>query len=237
MLYHDDTVIAFIAPLHTMLYKYRMSQLTPKIERELANRAKSHYSYELPYHNWVHARDVMSAVADLADRSTNPEISAYRHLLVIAAAWHDADYHVKEMGAFNTKEERSAELAGRLLPELTESDRALLLSGIIDTTVAKVPKDNLFGEVLHVADVGYLAAPTTHFMGRLALMRREWGSPDWGVTTERTLAFGQTVITDAQELMPKVLSRTDAAMWIAQIRINLVHLSDEFSSGRLSDYA
>src|SRR5690554_3657830 len=134
-----------------------MSDISTELQKELSARAQVHYPDVLPYHNWDHALDMMNIVADLADRSINPEIRDKRNLLIVTAAWHDADYAVEDLGQFISKEERSAHLAVKSLPELSPEDARLLYGGIIDTTVSKIPKNNLFGEVTHAADVGYFA--------------------------------------------------------------------------------
>lgn len=201
-----------------------MSDISFELASELSARAEVHYPDVLAYHNWDHALDMMETVANIAERSVHPEIKEKRNLLVVTAAWHDADYALEELGEYVSKEERSAYLAIQSMPELSAEDAALLFEGIIDTTVSKNPKSHLFGEVTHAADVGYFAARREHFMGRLALMREEWGSPEWNVTVERTIAFGRTVIEEAKVWTPKVLSATDADAWIARIEDNLHYL-------------
>lgn len=210
-----------------------MTDISSELRRELTERAEAHYSDALPYHNWQHALDVMNSAADITSRSIASEIANKRNVLMVAAAWHDADYHLDGLGKLQTKEQRSAELVAVLLPELSAEDRELVVSGIIDTTVAKKPKDSLFGEVLHAADLGHFASTPAHFMQRLTLMREEWGFPSWEVTTDRTVSFGDTIIEEARELMPKVLSPEDAAAWVARIETNLAYLQDEFEEGRL----
>lgn len=210
-----------------------MSDISPELQKELSARAEAHYPNVLPYHNWDHALDMMNIVADIADRSINPEIKDKRNLLIITAAWHDADYAVQDLGEFISKEERSAYLAVKSLPELTAEDADLLFGGIIDTTVSKVPKSNLFGEVTHAADVGYFAASPDRFMNRLNLMREEWGSPSWELTVERTILFGQTVIEETKEFMLKVLSKPDADAWISRIEGNLQRLRIELDLNKL----
>ena len=205
-----------------------MSDISPELRDELSARAQVHYPNVLPYHNWDHAVDMMNSVADLAERSINPEINTKRNLLVVTAAWHDADYAIEDLEGFHSKEERSAELAIKMLPELSAEQKALVYGGIIDTTVEKSPKGSLFGEVTHAADVGYFAAPTAQFMARLAIMREEWNSPSWQTTIERTVAFGSMVRKEAEMLMPKILSEHDSAAWISQITRNLEYLQNEF---------
>lgn len=217
------------------LYGKGMSHISPELRTELSERAREYYPNVLPYHNWDHALDMMDIVADLADRSINPEIKNKRNLLVVTAAWHDAQYAIEDLGEFSSKEERSAYLAVKKLPELSAEDAELLFDGIIDTTVSKTPKTNLFGEVTHAADVGYFAATPERFMARLALMRQEWGSPTWDVTIERTVAFGRKIIEDTKEFMPKVLSKEDSDAWISQIVMNLENLQAALNSNTLEN--
>ena len=210
-----------------------MSDISTELQKKLSARAKVHYPNVLPYHNWDHALDMMDIVADLAKRSINPEIRDKQNLLIVTAAWHDADYAIEDLGEFVSKEERSAYLAVRSLPELSTEDSNLLFGGILDTTVGKVPKSNLFGEVTHAADVGYFAASPAHFMERLTRMREEWGSPSWEITVERTISFGQTVAEEARLFMPKVLSESDTDAWISQIENNLKNLKAELDLNKL----
>lgn len=198
-----------------------MNDISVNAQEELAARAKRHYTGGLPYHNWQHAQDMMKIIADIADRSIDLEVKNRRNLLVVAAAWHDADYAIEDLGEYDTKEQRSADLAVKSLPELTAEQADLVYSGIIDTTVSKTPKSNLFGEVCHLADVGYFAASYEDFIGRLELIRQEWGSPSWHETAKRTLAFGQTVLAEARAVTPRLLAESDAKAWVEQIQANL----------------
>ncbi len=202
-----------------------MSYITPELQNRLTERAKPHYSDILPYHNWDHAVDVMQSAGSIALRSTSLELKEKAPLLIVAAAWHDADYHLPNDGF--TKEERSARLVLDSLPELTLEDRELIASGIIDTTVAKTTKDTAFGEALHTADLGYFAADYQHFMQRLSLMREEWGSPSWEETITRTVSFGGHVIQEVGKFLPTILSADDANNWLTTIRHNLAQLEEE----------
>lgn len=213
--------------------KLMIETLSPRTS-ELAWRAKSRYSDAYAYHDWKHAEDVMRIVANIADMSIDPYIQAHKDLLVIAGAWHDVDYHIEDLGEYESKELRSADLAARMLPELSDEERDLVTSGIIDTTVEKHPKSGLFGEVLHAADIGYLADDTDRFMERLGLMRVEWGSPDWKTTVDRTCGFGLTVVEEMRPLMQKILKHDEASQWISNIEKNLAYLQAELYNGNLS---
>ena len=210
-----------------------MNYISPELQEALANRAEKHYSNEMQYHNWQHAQDVMASAALLASTSTHPEIAQNGPLLVITSAWHDADFHLEGSGEFATKEERSAKLAVKSLPELSQADKDLLYSGIIDTTVEKAEKDSLFGEAIHIADLGYFAADHEKFMDRLSLLRAEWGSPEWETTIARTQAFGGHVLEEVRKSIYEILPKPEAEQWLSNISSNLEHVQQQFDSGKL----
>jgi hypothetical protein len=210
-----------------------MSDISPELRNELSARAEPHYPDVLAYHNWEHAVDMMSIIGKLASKSINPAIRDKQNVLVVTAAWHDADYAIEELGAFKTKEERSAVLAVESLPELSDEDKEIVYSAIIDTTVGIKPKGSIFGELAHTADVGYFAASPTHFMGRLSLMREEWGSPSWEETVSRTVRFGHMVMEESKEVLPNILSESDSDAWVGRIERNLLGLQMQLESGRL----
>lgn len=197
----------------------------PELVQELSERARPHYIDTLPYHNWEHARDVMTVAVDIARRSPVSEVSNRGQLLQIAAAWHDADYHVEDPTDHRTKEERSADLVRLHLTQLTASARSDIASAIIDTTVSKTHKDSLLSEALHAADIGYFFATQRHFYRRLSLMRDEWGSPDWQTTAARTIAFGEQLTEEMHDSLPRLLTPSDAESWLSQLSLNLDDLA------------
>lgn len=210
-----------------------MTIISPELQEQLVNRAESHYPNVLPYHNWEHAQDVMSATASLAIRSHNPEIINNKELLVIAAAWHDADYYLDAKPEFKTKEERSAALVMHQLPELSAEQLSIISSAIIDTTVEITPKTSIIGDALHIADLGYFAADEAKFMDRLQKMREEWGGPAWVDVVKRTKMFGHHVIEEIQTPLFQILPHDDAEKWLDSINGNLQNLQQKFEHGRL----
>lgn len=204
-----------------------MTSISAELLTTLTERARPHYSDTLPYHNWEHAREVMSAAAKIALSTTHPDIARNAHLLVIAAAWHDADFHLEDTSEFASKEERSAALAIENLPELSSEDRGMIASGIIDTTVAKTQKESVFGEALHLADLSYFAADHEHFMNRLLAMHLEWGNVRWDETVKRTLVFGRHVIDEAQKSAFEILPKARAEAWVENIQTNLTSLESK----------
>lgn len=210
-----------------------MSYITSEFLNEFTERAKPYYPEVLPYHNWEHAQDVMAAVGKIAINSDNPEIIDNKSLLIIAAAWHDADYYKDSSPEFETKEQRSAALVMHKLPELSDAELKLISNGIIDTTVDISPKSSLFGDALHIADLGYFAADEAKFMDRLEKMRSEWGSPAWVDVVKRTRTFGHHVMNKIQTPLFQILPREAAHQWLDSIDSNLQSLQIKFEAGRL----
>ncbi len=206
-----------------------MTYITPELQSTLVERARQHYSDELAYHTWTHAEDVMNNIASLALQSTSLEVIEDTPLAVIAGAWHDVLYHVRDMRGFATKEQRSATLALRSLPELTPDDRYRLASAIIDTTVAKTQKDSTLGKLVTAGDTGYFAAPYPHFTDRLSLMVEEWGDVNWEEAIERTVKFGNFLIGEEAKNLPEFLPPAVIQARFDRIRSNLDTLQNDSS--------
>jgi hypothetical protein len=204
-----------------------MSELPRETVLRLYEGAEYHYSDDMPYHNWVHALDVIGHADEIADMAESAGNDIDRDALLLSAAWHDTDYHLP-MGQ-ESREERSAILArSRIMwhdPDLADN----VAHAIIDTTVDKCPKSSPLGVALHFADVGYLAAPNyQQFFRRLDLMRQEWGVGEdgWRDVSHRTRRFGQTVIEEAREELPQLLSSDDIERWVRRIETNLNELHE-----------
>ena len=204
-----------------------MSYITPELQLTLVERARQYYSDELPYHNWAHAEDVMNNIASLALQSTSLEVIEDTPLAVITGAWHDVQYHERDMRGYATKEQRSATLALRNLPELTNHDRYRLASAIIDTTVAKTQKDSTLGKLVTAGDTGYFAAPYPRFTNRLSLMVEEWGDVSWEQAVERTVKFGNFLIGEEAKNLPDFLPAAVIQARFETIRSNLDTLQND----------
>ena len=206
-----------------------MSELPREQVEEYVGRARQYYQMPgpeaLPYHNWGHAVDVYWHADDLARMSRRKLGSQVnRSLLLVAAAWHDAGYHVPLEG-FPTKEYRSAALARAAMPELTEEEQGIIAASIIDTTVNKHPKFGNQGITLHFADIGYMAAPSYEvFLDSLGKMREEWGAPSWNETVARTTAFAEQLLQEAQSDLARILTAEDLEVWVARLETNIAFL-------------
>ncbi len=209
-----------------------MSELPSAKVDEYVERARPHYQVPgpeqpdaLPYHNWGHAVDVYWQADELAQRSRK-RVGAQvnRSLLLVAAAWHDAGYHLP-LDGFPTREHRSAALARQALLELSEVEQGIIASSIIDTTVNKQPKSNHQGIALHFADVGYMAAGNYElFLDSLSKMRQEWGSPSWDDTITRTTSFARDLIDEAETDLSQILTAEDLEVWVARVESNIAML-------------
>lgn len=203
-----------------------MSELPRQTVFRLVNQAEQHYSNEMPYHNWVHALDVIGHADELADMAENAGNALDRDALLLGSVWHDADYHLPlEEG--RSREERSALLARLCIRRYDTYLADSVASAIIDTTVDKHPKSSALGAALHYADVGYLASPAYgQFFRRLNYMRIEKGVGDneWRMFADRTRRFGQFVIDSAEEDLSPIIGQDGVRIWVDRITDNLDRL-------------
>lgn len=200
---------------------------------EYVERARSYYTMPgsqqadaLPYHNWGHAMDVYwqaDELARLSERKVGAQVN--RQLLLISAAWHDANYHIPLGKDFESKEYRSAALAQRALPELSEDDRHSIALAIIDTTVERCPKASHLGIALHFADIGYMAAENYEvFLASLTKMREEWGLLSWDETIRRTTTFADNLVSEARTELTQILMQEDVDAWVSRVESNIAKL-------------
>lgn len=191
---------------------------------QLIARAEAHYTDDLEYHNWAHALDVMRNSDVLHERAIKFGAQVDRSLLLVAAAWHDADYHLPAGDDSRTKEQRSADLVCEKLIELSEAERAKVASAIIDTTVDKASKDSPMGVLLHFADIGYFAYPKhDDFLDRMNKWQRESGFAD-DEAAELTRKFGAHIILEAERYLPGVIGGDEADSWTDRVRRNIAQV-------------
>ena len=216
-----------------------MAELSEVRTNDFIKRAEPHYQKaddvgSLAYHNWSHALEVCrnaEYVVKTARKKLGSQVN--RSLLLVAAAWHDAAYHLPlDTNEFVTREKRSATLAYDSLCPMPRVDRANVVSAILDTEVNVSPKSSDLGVALHFADVGYMAeGDYDRFCHNLSQMRLEWGqndpsgvAPSWEATTERTVSFAKNLIDEAMLELPRIFVDEDVEAWIGRVNANVLRL-------------
>lgn len=194
------------------------------LEQKLIADAKDQYINSLPYHNWSHALDVITNAAELCDRASKFGAQVDRSLLLIAAAWHDADYYLPVEGESRTREERSADLVHEKLTDLSEEKREIIKSAIIDTTVGKESIDSTMGILLHFADIGYFAYPDhAKFLDRMQKWQQENNYSDEEVV-KMTRKFGRYIVDEAHKYLPVAIGNSGSRKWIDRVEANITQL-------------
>ncbi len=204
-----------------------MKHISPVQTHEFCMRAEAHYSGEMPYHNWEHARDVMANAVTLGRMAQSNGLLVDIDRLQVAAAWHDAGYHQDHaLLGYSTKEAYSANLADENLPELAPDDIDIIHGSIMDTIVGgHRRRTQTEGILLHFADVGYLADPNqAHFTRRFEAMLNEWAGVHWNEANMRTRAFSEAVAEEAKHELTGPLTETQVDEWIATMRANVASL-------------
>lgn len=119
------------------------------------------------YHDTRHLSEVLSRLAELAERGT-----PYDRTPVLLAAWfHDAVYDGER-----DAEERSATWAEDALPPLTDPATVAETARLVRLTETHRPEDDdANGCALSDADLGILAAPPERYAEYVGAVRAEYG--------------------------------------------------------------
>jgi len=118
--------------------------------KEILFDAEKQYSYELPYHNWDHAKETMVYVQKLAEVNHLSDFN--KSTLMIAAAWHDAGYHINNHG-FKTKEDYSVFLIERELKKHNKSGYITPVKILIESTKHNADRRTKVERIMHIADM------------------------------------------------------------------------------------
>lgn len=156
-----------------------------------ADRASKRYP-KLPYHHPGHMEDVMQAVSELVKLlpDSYPRVITpwQKDLLVLAAAWHDADAGFDDEAAqvYPTKEEYAIALMKEDIKsnkiDLTDRDIAFLDRAIRGTIMvpALQQRDTSEAKLLHHADMAYMTADwETFWRGAEAFHHEEHPDMSW----------------------------------------------------------
>lgn len=175
-----------------------------QMERFIA-AAQPRYNAELPYHNWEHAQAVMEALKEVLSRMERRGTRfAQRNALIVAAAWHDADWGgaYREHG-FDCEEAYAAHLATKYLRAnaANEEDIAFIAEAILATR-HNTTRRSLSGVALHYADVKNIGSDYRLFLDANRNLYREaavLGAPINEAThKERTTKFVTFTIEEAR---------------------------------------
>lgn len=127
---------------------------------QLWNEAQEGY-IDLPYHNWLHAREVLWATMRLADLCEEHDIPLNRRILISASLFHDFDYykdHKAEGDNFETKEELSATIYKERMPKYGMSEEEVVVgAGTIIATTAGAEITNIYDVIMVRADLENIA--------------------------------------------------------------------------------
>lgn len=168
-------------------------------DERLEKVAETLYSSELPYHNFGHAIDAVTAGEKVIRRCQAEGVSIDEPIVYYALLFHDAAYHEDhEALGFDTKEGYSAHLAATALAQRGVSSKT------IEQVVAAIMSTHRDGEFVTVeqkavraADLSGLAADYEIFYRGAENLRREhelltgeavaW--PQWAERVAETLRF------------------------------------------------
>lgn len=173
--------------------------------------AQSHYTYDLEYHNWGHAKAVMEGVDELVERAAHRDIKLARNALQVAAAWHDAGFHEDHTRfGFPTKEHYSAFLLNEYLADkpVSDEDKQLMNDAILGT-IHNATRASLDTLALHRADIANIGGPYPLFLkNNIALWKEQayfTGTlPVWSKSVASLRGFVEGLIKEAEIEMPRL---------------------------------
>lgn len=181
--------------------------IDPRRADVFVEAAQQHYSYELPYHNWNHAEAVIGAVERVVDRAAERGINLSKQALRVAAAWHDAGYHI-DTHTFETKEHYSLSLLEDYLEDnpVSTADRTIMSEAILGTIHGN-PERTQYGLALHYADVENIGGPRDDFIANSLLLYEEANGRSatpisWASYVEGSSRFLEQVVEQSRNELP-----------------------------------
>ena len=168
--------------------------------RDLAfeNRVAALYDESLPYHNFGHVQDTLTAAAQIIERCHEERIRVDTKVVYYALLFHDAGYQQdhRPLG-FQSKEAYSASLAEQYMTDLVlpQKERAKVSAAIMAThrDAAFVTAEQ---KLVRAADLAGLSAPYETFLRNTIQLWKErclldgpisW--QDWRTSVRETLDF------------------------------------------------
>jgi predicted metal-dependent HD superfamily phosphohydrolase len=205
---------------------------------DLEEEVKKLYSPSLPYHNFQHVIDTITAAEKIIQRCNTEGIRVDGQVVYLALLFHDAAYHENhEQLGFESKERYSADLAVE----------CLLRRGMLSKTAAKVAESILSThrnasfitaeqKTVRAADLSGLAAEYAIFRANTEALRQERelfsGKPvswdDWVIEAVETIRF---YLSQEIRLTSYFINEHGESAFHQAVRKNLERLIDESASG------
>jgi hypothetical protein len=141
------------------------SGLTEEQCGQMWQDARNHYTDQPPYyyHNWEHACEVLWETMRLADYAADNGAEVNRKLLIGAALFHDANYHLPTPPEFDSKEAYSAGIFNHQGPTYGyNDDECKTVSGIIMATKLGNTPESLEQKIMVRADIANVGADYAH---------------------------------------------------------------------------
>lgn len=139
---------------------------------ELEGLAEKHYK-DLPYHNFLHALDVMKKCKEFIEKSKKYGIKVDEKIILVAALFHDAGYSCKIDG--KSKEEHSVDIAKEELFKAGFSEEFLkkVSKVILSTSPNEIPK-TAEEKILRASDLSNFAGDFSTFLRNNKLLKKEY---------------------------------------------------------------
>ena len=167
-------------------------------DMKFENRVASLYDESLPYHNFGHVQDTLTAAAQIIERCHEERIRVDTKVVYYALLFHDAGYRKDhEQLGFESKEAYSAALAEQYMTDLTlpQKDRVKVCAAIMAThrDAAFVTAEQ---KLVRAADLAGLSAPYATFLHNTVQLWKErclltgpiaW--QEWRTSVRETLDF------------------------------------------------
>jgi predicted metal-dependent HD superfamily phosphohydrolase len=134
------------------------------------------YNPSLPYHNFAHALDAIGAGEIILQRCREDGVPVREQVVYYALLFHDAGYHEEpENYGFSTKEDYSASLAARLLPQFgVDAGTVEMVVAAIRATHREATFSTNEQKVVRAADLAGLAADYEIFRRNSERLKDEW---------------------------------------------------------------
>ncbi|MFO1436198.1 MAG: hypothetical protein U1F34_07580 [Gammaproteobacteria bacterium] len=134
------------------------------------------YNPALPYHNFAHALEAVSAGEVILQRCREDGVNVDEQTVYYSLLFHDAGYHEEPATyGFPTKEEYSASLAAKMLPQFgVDANTIEMVVAAIRATHRDATFSTNEQKVVRAADLAGLAADYEIFRRNSECLKEEW---------------------------------------------------------------